>query len=61
LDHDIICVAEYGEALASNFTEYANGETRTRERVSPNGLGINAESDAELSDLILEQLTERLK
>ena len=59
-DHDVIALAQYSQALGGNFSQHAHGEARTGKRLALQDLFGHAEIAADLADLVLEQVFQRL-
>src|SRR5206468_5334480 len=58
--HDGVGLAEQIEPVRRHLTEDADRQPGARERLPPDDLGRKPEEPAELADLVLEELAQRL-
>lgn len=59
-DEDVVGLTGHADLLLGHFAKHANGEAGTGEGVSANKLRRDTELSAQFSDLVLEQLAQRL-
>ena len=59
VDHDRVCLAEYGESLPSHFAQAAYRQSGAGERVSPHQRFGQAEFEAQTPHFVFEQITQR--
>ena len=58
--HDGVGLAQERQALLGDVAQHADGQARPRERLPPDDLVRQAEERAQLADLVLEELAQRL-